>query len=145
MKVNSETQYMWRAIDHEAEVPETYVTKKRDVTAALQFLKKALKRHGSPAIAVTDGLRPYPATMKDLGIEDRREMVRWLNNRAKNSPLPLRREERVMLRFRQIRSLKQFASVHADVHNHFNPDRHLVDVRLTKPPAQPPSLSGRDF
>jgi len=38
--------------------------------------------------------------MKDLGIEGRREMGRWLNNRAENSHLPLRRKGRVMLRFR---------------------------------------------
>ena len=32
-----------------------------------------------------------------------------------------------MLRFRQMRSLQKFASVHANVHNHFNLERHLVD------------------
>ena len=32
-----------------------------------------------------------------------------------------------MLRFRQMRALQKFASVHANVHNHFNKERHLVD------------------
>jgi len=32
-----------------------------------------------------------------------------------------------MLRFRQMKSLQNFASVHANVHNHFNLDRHLTD------------------
>lgn len=31
-----------------------------------------------------------------------------------------------MLRFRQMKSLQKFASVHANVHNHFNQERHLV-------------------
>ena len=32
-----------------------------------------------------------------------------------------------MLRFRQMKSLQKFASVHANVHNHFNLERHLID------------------
>lgn len=32
-----------------------------------------------------------------------------------------------MLRFRQMKSLQKFASVHANVHNHFHLQRHLVD------------------
>lgn len=32
-----------------------------------------------------------------------------------------------MLRFRQIRSLQKFPSVHANIHNHFSLDRRLVN------------------
>ena len=32
-----------------------------------------------------------------------------------------------MLRVRQMKTLQKFASVHADVHNHFNSERHLVN------------------
>ena len=122
--------YLWRAVDHEGEILESYVTKKRDKAAALSFLKKALKRHGRADQIVTDGLRSYPAAMRELGNLDRREMGRWLNNRAENSHLPFRRRERAMLRFRQMKTLQKFASVHASLHNHFNSERHLVD-RLT--------------
>jgi hypothetical protein len=48
-----------------------------------------------------------------------------------------------MLRFRQMRSLQKFASVHANVHNHFNLERHLVDRKPTSSSAQPPWPSGR--
>ena len=132
VKINGERHYLWRAVDHEGEVLESYVTKKRDKAAALAFLKKALKRHGKVEAIVTDGLQSYPAAMRDLGIEDRREMGRWLNNRAENSHLPFRRRERAMLRFRQMKSLQKFASVHANVHNHFNQDRHLIDRQTYK-------------
>jgi len=132
VKINGERHYLWRAVDHEGEVLESYVTKKRDKSAALQFFKKALKRHGSPATIVTDGLKSYPAAMKDLGVEERRERGRWMNNRSENSHLPFRRRERVMLRFRQMKSLQKFASVHANVHNHFNSERHLVDRQTYK-------------
>ena len=37
-----------------------------------------------------------------------------------------------MLRFRQMKSLQKFASVHANVHNHFNLERHLVDRQTYK-------------
>jgi putative transposase len=132
VKINGEMHYLWRAVDHEGEVLESYVTKKRDKSAALRFLKKALKRHGSAEKIVTDGLRSYPAAMRDLGVLDRLEMGRWLNNRAENSHLPLRRRERAMLRFRRMKSLQKFVSVHASLHNHFNSERHLVDRQTFK-------------
>ena len=132
VKINGETHYLWRAVDHEGEILESYVTKKRDKSAALRFFRKTLKWHGSPATIVTDGLKSYPAAMRELGNEDRREMGSWLNNRAENSHLPFRRRERLMLRFRQMKSLQKFASVHASIHNHFNQDRHLVDRQTYK-------------
>jgi putative transposase len=92
VKINGETHYLWRAVDHEGEILESYVTKKRDKSAALRFIKKALKRHGQAEKIVTDGLRSYPAAMRELGNLDRQEMGRWKNNRAENSHLPFRRD-----------------------------------------------------
>ena len=132
VKMNGEMVYLWRAVDHEGEVLESYVTKKRDKAAALTFMKKTLKRHGGAEKYVTDGLKSYPAAMKELGNEHRREMGRWLNNRAENSHLSFRRRERAMLRFRRIKSLQKFASVHASFYNHFNSERHLVDRQTYK-------------
>lgn len=95
VKINGERCYLWRAVDHEGEILESYVTRKRDKAAALKFLKKVLKRHGQAEAVVTDGLRSYPAAMRDMGNLNRREIGRWLNNRAENSHLPFRRRERV--------------------------------------------------
>jgi putative transposase len=127
VKINGEMHYLWRAVDQEGEVLESFVTKTRDKKAALAFMKKALKRHGSPAEITTDGLRSYKAAMTELGNTAKQEVGRWANDRAENSHLPFRRRERAMLRFRQMKSLQKFASVHANVHNHFNLERHLVD------------------
>ena len=132
VKINGERHYLWRAVDHEGEILESYVTKKRDKAAALVFLKKALKRHGRAEAIVTDGLRSYPAAMRALGNLDRREMGRWKNNRAENSHLPFRRQERAMLRFQRMKTLQKFVSVHASFHNHFNQERHLVDRQTYK-------------
>jgi DDE domain len=79
-----------------------------------------MKRHGRPETIVMDRLRSYGAALKDLGRGDDREVGCWLYNRAENSHLPFRRRERAMLRFRRMRTLQKFASVHASVHNHFS-------------------------
>ena len=125
VKVNGERHYLWRAVDHEGEVLESYVTKKRDRKAALKFMKKAMRRYGSPNEIVTDRLRPYSAAAKELGCADKQVTQRWANNRAENSHLPFRRRERAMLRFRRIHSLQKFASIHASFHNHFNSQMSL--------------------
>ena len=46
VKTNGERHYLWRAVDHEGEVLERFVTKTREKKAALKFLKKAMKKHG---------------------------------------------------------------------------------------------------
>ena len=117
VKLNGEMVYLWRAVDHEGEILESYITKTRDKAAALTFMKKALRRHGSPAAITTDGLRSYRAAMTDLGCEAKQKIGRWANNRVENSHLPFRRRERAMLRFRQMKTLQKFASVHAALSN----------------------------
>jgi len=138
VKVNGEMHYLWRAIDHEGEVLESYVTKRRDRKAALNFLRKTMKRFGKPHVIVTDKLRSYGAAMKVIGNANRQETGRWLNNRAENSHLPFRRRERAMLRFRRMRSLQIFVAVHASVYNHFNSERSLysrLNFKLTRTAA----------
>ena len=63
IKINGETQYLWWAVDDEGEVLETYVNKGRDCKAALEFLRKSMKRYGRPEIIVTDKLRSYGIAM----------------------------------------------------------------------------------
>ena len=47
-----------------------------------------------------------------------------------NSHQPFRRRERAMQRFRSMKTLQKFSSVHAQVHNYFNQERHLVTRRV---------------
>lgn len=124
-KINGEQHYLWRAVDHEGEVLESYVTKRRDKVAALAFLKRAMKRYGKPKTIVTDRLGSYKAAIREMNIPHKQETARWLNNRAENFHLPIRRRERAMQRFRRMRSLQKFVSLHSSVYNHFNNERHL--------------------
>ena len=128
VRINGETHFLWRAVDHEGEVLESYFTKLRNRRAALTLLKKAMRRYGRPKIVVPDRLRSYGATMRAIGNDDIQEIGRWLNNRAENSHLPIRRREHAMARFRSTKLLQKFVSVHASIYNHFNKDRHLESL-----------------
>jgi putative transposase len=126
VKVNGKLCYLWGAVDHEGEVLEAVVTARRDKAAALKLLKQIMKKYGAPRSVVTDRLRAYSAAMKEIGAADRHEVGGRLNNRAENSHQPFRRRERAMQRFRSMKTLQKFSSVHAQVQNHFNQLRHLV-------------------
>jgi putative transposase len=132
VKIGGEMHYLWRAVDHEGQVLESYASKTRDKKAALTFIRKAMKRYGKPERIVTDGLRSYAAAMTEIGNAKKQEIGRSENNRAENSHLPFRRRERVMQRFRQMKTLQKFSSVHAQVHNHFAQERHLTDRQTYK-------------
>ena len=130
VKINGEMRYLWRAVDHEGEVLESFVTKKRDKAAALRFIRKIMKRHGRPRAIVPDRLRSYGGALKETGGSRLQETGRWLNNRAENSHQPFRRRERAMVRFRRMKTLQKFVAVHAQLHNHFNQERHLVSREI---------------
>ncbi len=126
VKVNGKRHYLWRAVDHEGEVLEAVVTKRRNKAAALKFLRKLMKRHGKAEEVVTDRFASYKAALREMGSLEKQSTGRWLNNRVENSHLPFRRRERAMQRFRRMRSLQKFAAVHSSVYNHFNQERSLT-------------------
>ena len=125
VRINGKTHYLWRAVDHEGEVLEVYVTKRRDHRAALEFLRRAMRRYGRPGTITTDRLQSYRAAMKVIGNAAAQSCGQWLNNRAENSHQPFRRREGAMARFRDIKTLQKFSSIHASIHNHFNHQRNL--------------------
>jgi putative transposase len=116
---------LWRAVDHEGEVLKFFATKRRDRKAALWFLKLAMKRYGRPASIVTDRLWSYRAAMNVIGNAAVHTCGRCINNRVENSHQPFRRREEAMVKFRGVKTLQKFASVHASIHNHFHLERHL--------------------
>jgi len=61
VKINGVAHYLRRAVDHEGEVLESYVTKRRDRKAALKCLRKTMKRYGKPYVIVTDRHPPVSA------------------------------------------------------------------------------------
>ena len=110
VKIGGKNFYLWRAVDHEGEVLESFVTMRRDKRAALKFLRKTMKKHGSPSKIITDKLRSYGAALKELGAANLQDTTQYLNNRCENSHLPFRRKERSMQRFRKLITLQKFTS-----------------------------------
>ena len=96
VKINGETHYLWRAVDHEGEVLESFVTKTRDKKAALKFLKKTLKRHRRADEVVTDRLRSR------LGPQPLQPGARFLQP-PEFQGQPRRRSRRVARPLRRIR------------------------------------------
>lgn len=70
--------------------------------------------------------------MKAVGNAGRQETGRWLNNRAENSPLPFRRRERAMQRFRKMRSSQKFVTAHASVDIHVTKELSLNRLKKIK-------------
>ena len=128
VRINGTRMFMWRAVDGEGEVLDVLVQKRRNKAAALKLLRKLLKNQGCvPDEIVTDGLRSYPAAMKDLGCQHRhRPGPLRDNNRVENSHLPVRRRERKMQRFKSQGQAQRFVSTHGAIYNTFNIERHLI-------------------
>jgi putative transposase len=83
VRINGEMHSLWRAVDHEGEVLESYITKTMGKAAALKFIKKAMKRHGAAKAVTTDGLRSYKAAMTEIGNAEKEEVGR----RATTAPV----------------------------------------------------------
>jgi len=124
VKINGVKHYLWRAVDREGEVLESFLTKRRDKKAALKFLRKSLRLHGPTETIVTDRLASYGAALKALNAINKREVGCGLNNRVENSHQPFRRQERAMLRLRRMRSLQKFAAMHGSIDNDIYQERH---------------------
>ena len=127
VRIAGERMYLWRAVDHEGEVIDMLVQRRRDSRAALRLMRKLLKKQGfAPKLLVTDKLRSYGSAFRHLRLTCPHEQRLRKNNRAENSHQAVRRRERKMQRFKSARSAQRFLSMHAAIHNTFNLQRHLI-------------------
>jgi len=127
VRIAGKRMYLWHAVDHEGEVLDVLVQRRRDSRAALRLMRKLLRKQGFvPKLLVTDKLRSYGSAFRRLQLTCPHEQGLRKNNRAENSHQPVRRRERKMQRFKSARSAQRFLSMHAAVHNTFNFQRHLV-------------------
>lgn len=92
MKINGEMHDLWRAVDHEGEVLESFASKTGDKVPALTLMKKLMKRNGHAKAITTDGLRSYKAAIKDLGNTAKQEVDRRPTKRLGTSTYPSNEE-----------------------------------------------------
>jgi hypothetical protein len=72
--IAGERMYLWRAVDHEGEVLDMLVQRRRDSRAALRLMRKLLKKQGfAPKLLVTDKLRSYGSAFRRLRLTGRHE------------------------------------------------------------------------
>ena len=127
VRIAGKRMYLWRAVDHEGEVLDMLVHRRRDKHAALRLMRKLLRKQGfAPKLLTTDKLGSYGSAFRDLRLSCRHEQGLRANNRAENSHQPVRRRERKMQRFKSAASAQRFLNMHAAVHNTFNLQRHLI-------------------
>src|ERR1700750_698720 len=127
VRIAGKRMYLWRAVDHEGEILDMLVQRRRDTQAALRLMRKLLKKQGfAPKLLVTDKLGSYGSAFRQLRLICPHDRGRRKNNRAENSHQVVRRRERKMQRFKSARSAQRFLNIHSAVHNTFNHQRHLV-------------------
>src|SRR5215467_14020835 len=67
VRIAGQRMYLWRAVDHEGEVLDMLVQRRRDGRAALRLMRKLLRKQGFvPKLLVTDKLRSYGSAFRQL-------------------------------------------------------------------------------
>src|SRR6267378_5762803 len=117
VRIAGKRMYLWRAVDHEGEILDVLLQRRRDRRAAVKLMRKLLRKQGfAPKRVTIDQLGSYGAAFRDLGLSCHHEQGLRENNRAENSHQVVRRRERKMQRFKSPASAQRFLSVHAAVH-----------------------------
>ena len=65
VRISGKRMYLWRAVDHEGEVLDALVQRRRDTRAAMKLMRKLLRKQGfAPRLVVTDKMRSYAAAFQ---------------------------------------------------------------------------------
>ena len=127
VKINGKQHYLWRAVDQDGEVVDVYLQAKRDGATAKRFFKRLLRSHGDePRKIVTDKLRSYGVSHREVIPEAVHVTDQYANNRAEQSHESTRVRERGMRKFKSVGQAQKFLTAHAAVSNLFNLGRHMV-------------------
>ena len=127
MRIAGERKYLWRAVDHEGEVLDVLVQRRRDGRAALRLMRKLLKKQGfAPKLLVTDKLRSYASAFCRLRLICRHEHGLRKNNGGRTRIRQSDDASASCSGSSRLDPPQRFLSVHGAVHNTFNFQRHLI-------------------
>jgi putative transposase len=123
IKVRGQWQYLYRAVDSNGDTVEFCFSKKRNLTAAKRFLRKALKRHGRPERIVIDGSQTNREAILSCDTADRLQdrarrdlkpirirQSAYLNNRIEQDHRAIKQRVRPMLGFKSAASARVILS-----------------------------------
>jgi putative transposase len=114
VRIAGKRMYLWRAVDHEGEVLDMLVQRRRDTRAALRLMRKLLRKQGfAPKLLVTDKPGSYGSAFRQMRLSCPHDQGVRKNNRAENSHQLVPRRERKMQRFKSSRSAQRFLNVHS--------------------------------
>jgi transposase, IS6 family len=104
VRIAGRWMYLFRTIDSGGQTVDFYLSERRDREAAKIFLKRALANpdNGVPSVFARDGLRSYPAAIRELQAEGhvrhscRQRTRRYSNNRIESDHRHVKRRLKAM-------------------------------------------------
>jgi transposase-like protein len=104
VRIDGKQMYLFRAVDSYGQTVDFYLSETRDREAAKLFLRKAMANpdNQSPYVFATDGLRSYPAAIREMKAEAqirstcRHRTRRYCNNRIESDHRHVKRRLRAM-------------------------------------------------
>jgi len=129
VSIQSEQQYLWRAVDQAGDTIEILVQRRRNQRAAERFFRRILKSQGGePRWLVTDKLRSYVAAQRTVMPTVSHINHVYANNRAEVSHQPTRQQEYHMRGFSSSTQAQRFLTLHGLTQNLFRLGRHLMQA-----------------
>ncbi len=127
IRIRGERYYLWRAVDQDGHTLDILVQKRRNTGAAKRFFRKLLKGlRYVPNRLVTDKLRSYGAAQRAMMPSVPHCTQQYVNNRVEVLHQPIRQRERHLRRFKSLRHVQRFLSVHSPINNLSRIGRHLM-------------------
>jgi transposase-like protein len=70
IKVKGVWMFLYRAVDERGRTVSSYLSRTRDQTAARNFFRQAIKRHGEPRSITLDGFEPSHTALRRMGMRN---------------------------------------------------------------------------
>jgi putative transposase len=145
LNIKGKRSWLGRAVAQEGGVLDILVQERRDQAAAEALRKVRASCAGAvPRVIVTDKLASYVPALKRVLPNTEHRRHKGLNNRADNSPLPVRKRERTVPRFKSMEHAQRFLGPFSAVGNCFRPRRHRLSASEYRRIRHERSVLGRE-
>ncbi|MEM6889626.1 MAG: IS6 family transposase [Pseudomonadota bacterium] len=126
--INGRKFWLWRAVDANGNTLGIFVQTRRSAKAARRFLKRLMSQFGEPLVMITDKLRSYFKSIRDLAPGAHHRAHKGLNNRIEGSHRPTRKREKLMGRFKSPKQAQRFLAAYDQINTVFRPRRYQLST-----------------